>query len=75
MNDFYNRLVTAIRALFVRRIMFIEVNHHSSKKDAVTFWTTIRDKDQQAYILRELAKSIELEQQQEKTRNFNSQRN
>lgn len=77
MNLFVNRIVTAFRAMTVERIMFIEISYDQKKKqDKVTLWTTETDLHQQAFLLRQLANSLEHDAQQEdlkKSRTFKPQ--
>lgn len=69
MNEIINRIITAFRALFVKRIMFIEL-YHDKKRDrvSVTLWTTEKDIVLQANALRRLAESLEHDAQQEEKR-------
>lgn len=77
MNRFINRLVTAFRSMLADRIMFIEITYDRKKKqDKVTLWTTETDLHQQAFLLRQLANSLEHDAQQEdlkKSRTFKPQ--
>jgi hypothetical protein len=65
MNDFFNRLVSAYRVLFVRRVLLIEAHRQKDGRDSITIWGTVHSKADQITILRALADSIEVDRQQE----------
>lgn len=70
MNEFINRIVTAWRALVVKRIMFIEISHDKKKgQDRVELWTTESDTILQAQTLRRLAESLEYDVQEQERKN------
>lgn len=66
MKSIINRIVTAFRVLFVRRVIVLEIHREAvlnidgkAERDMITMWGTVDDQGVQVQILRELAKSIE----------------
>lgn len=65
MNSFFNRIVSAWRVLYVRRVMLIEAHSVKHDLDRVTLWGSMANKPDQIKILRAMADSIERDHQQE----------
>jgi hypothetical protein len=65
MNNILNRLVSAFRVLYVRRVMLIEAHSVKDDLDRVTLWGSMTHKPDQIKILRAMADSIERDHQKE----------
>jgi hypothetical protein len=65
MNSFFNRIVSACRILYVRRVLLIEAHTETTGLDRVTLWGSMPNKPDQVKILRAMADSIERDHQQE----------
>jgi transcriptional regulator GlxA family with amidase domain len=59
MRTIINRLISATRVLFIRRILLIEAHRGPNGRDQIIMWGTMPDKPEEIRVLRALADSIE----------------
>lgn len=63
MKSIINRMISATRVLFTRRVLLIEAHRGQDGRDYITMWGTMPDKPEEIRILRTLADSIERDHQ------------
>ena len=65
MKSIINRMISATRVLFTRRLLLVEAHRAKDGRDYITLWGTMTDKPEEIRILRKLADSIERDHQTE----------